>query len=376
MTAFLIAPNAFKGSLTAIEAAKAIERGIQKADSSFILKSIPLADGGDGTSRLLSQHMGAEWIEMESMNAIGEPISACFGFKQENSLAIIDVAEASGIQHISTDKLNPKITNSYGTGLLIQKAVELGVKQIWIGLGGSASIDGGIGMLKALGFSFFDLKNRPLENPVFEMDKVVSVSVPNSGLDEIEFSLLCDVENPLLGKNGCVAVFGQQKGVKPNEIDYFETRLKNWAKAINGDSDSRELYLEPKLGAAGGIAFGLQACLNAKLFSGSDFFLQQVEFEKQLEFADILITGEGKFDRQSSQGKITGRVIEIAQNYGKQVFVLVGKLDNGISKSDYKNVRFIEISSHRKNLASAIEHTSEDLKKAAYEIARSVKSPQ
>lgn len=376
MKAFLIAPNAFKGSLSATEAAKAIERGIQKADSSFSIKSIPLADGGDGTSRLLSKQMDAEWIQIETLNAIGKSISAGFGFHREKSLAIIDIAEASGIQHLSTDELNPKIASSYGTGLLILKAIELGAKHIWIGLGGSASIDGGIGILQALGFSFFNLENRPLENPVLEMDKIVSVSAPNSELSEIEFSLLCDVENPLLGRNGSVAIFGQQKGVRPNEMEYFETRLKNWAIAIQGQPDLVDLESKPKLGAAGGIAFGLQACLKAKLCSGSDFFLQHVDFEQQLKNADILITGEGKFDRQSSQGKITGKVIEISQNLSKQVYVLVGKLDVEISESDYRNVQFIEISKHRQNLASAIEHTSEDLEKAAYEIARSVKSPQ
>ncbi len=376
MKAFLIAPNAFKGSLSATEAAKAIKRGIQKADSSFSIKSIPLADGGDGTSCLLSKQMGAEWIQIETLNAVGKSISVGFGFQREKSLAIIDIAEASGIQHLSIDELNPKTASSYGTGLLILKAIELGAKHIWIGLGGSASIDGGIGILQALGFSFFSLENRPLKNPVLEMDKIVSISAPNSGLSEIEFSLLCDVENPLLGRNGSVAIFGQQKGVKPNEVEYFETRLKNWAIAIQGHSDLVDLESKPKLGAAGGIAFGLQVCLKAKLFSGSDFFLQHVGFEKQLEIADILITGEGKFDRQSSQGKITGRVIKIAQNINKQVYVLVGKLDAGISESDYRNVQFIEIGKHRQNLASAIEHTSEDLEKAAYEIARSVKSPQ
>lgn len=376
MKAFLIAPNTFKGSLSATEAAKAIERGIQKADSSFSIKSIPLADGGDGTSRLLSQQMGAEWIEMESMNPIGDPISAGFGFQHEKSLAIIDVAEASGIQHLCIDKLSPKIASSYGTGLLILKAIKLGAKHIWIGLGGSASIDGGIGILQALGFSFFDFENKLLYNPVLEMDKIGSVSAPDTKLSEIEFSLLCDVDNPLIGKNGSVEVFGQQKGVKPNEIECFETRLKNWAKVIKGDYDLRDLESEPKLGAAGGIAFGLQACLHAKLFSGSDFFLQHVDFEQQLKNADILITGEGKFDRQSSQGKITGRVIKIAQKLGKQVFVLVGKLDDEISEANYRNVHFIEISKQRQNLASAIAHTSTDLEKAANEIAQNVKFPQ
>ena len=164
--------------------------------------------------------------------------------------------------------------------------------------------------------------------------------------------------------------------MKPNEMEYFETRLRNWARAINSPPALLDLESKPKLGAAGGIVFGLQACLNAKLFSGSDFFLQHVDFAKHLKNADILITGEGKFDEQSSQGKITGRVIEIAQNLGKQVFVLVGKLDDEISESNYRNVRFTEISKHRQSLASAIAHTSIDLEKVAFEIAMRIKSLQ
>jgi glycerate kinase len=376
MTAFLIAPNAFKGSLSATEAAKAIGRGIQKVDSSFIFKSIPLADGGDGTSRLLSKHIKAEWVDLETIDALGRPIIAGFGYHKENSLAIIDVAEASGIQHLSLNELNPKVATSYGTGLLIKKAIELGAKQIWLGLGGSASIDGGIGILEALGFNFFNLDKKRIENPVLEMDKIASISYPNEDSSQIAFTLLCDVENPLLGKNGSVAVFGLQKGVKSTEIIYFENRLRNWAKVIEPNADSDKLESFPKLGAAGGIAFGLQACLNTQLISGSEFFLKQVQFTNHLQWADVLITGEGKFDQQSSQGKITDKVIKEAQKYGAKVFVLVGNLSEEIDPSDFQNVQFIEIGKHHHNLQAAIENTAVDLENASYELALSLKSPQ
>jgi len=376
MIAFLIAPNAFKGSLTATEAAKAIERGIQKADSSFIFKSIPMADGGDGTSRLLSKKLDANWVNLEMTDALGRPIIAGFGFHKDKSLAIIDVAEASGIQHLSKNELNPKVATSYGTGLLVKKAIQLGAKQIWLGLGGSASIDGGIGILEALGFSFFDFEKKRLENPVLEMDKISSFSYPIEDFSKISFTLLCDVENPLLGKNGSVAVFGLQKGVKPEEIGYFENRLINWAKVIEPIVENIKAESTVKLGAAGGIAFGLQACLNAQLISGSEFFLQQVHFINHLQWADVLITGEGKFDQQSSQGKITGDLIKEARKYGKKVFVLAGKIAEEIDLGEFDHVQFIEIGKHRRDVKAAMKHTAKDLEKAAYKLALAFKSPQ
>ncbi len=317
----LISPNAFKGTLDAQKASEIIEEFIASNFKDFNRIISPVADGGDGTCSLLTKALKISSIESWSLNAYGQPISSFFGFDDSNKTAYIDVSTASGLGSLNGIRLEPKIASTYGTGLLIQEAINLGANEIILGLGGSATIDLGIGILANLGIEFLDEKGRKLTP--FSPDYLLKIRHIQRAANnpKVKFSCLCDVKNPLFGISGALPVFGPQKGLVKQDFDQTEKLLVQliemmYAKSKNIFRDS------PGFGAAGGIAAGLSAFFNTELKIGSSYFLDLVDFESKLAWADLIITGEGRYDSQSKEGKAAYELLIRTKRQGKKIGII------------------------------------------------------
>jgi glycerate kinase len=313
---YLIAPNAFKGTIEAGEAARIIAEEIGKFSGNECLLQ-PLADGGDGTCSLLIQSLGLEKINCLTLNAVGVPMLGFVGWDAESKKALIDVSTASGIGTLSVYQKDPYITSTYGTGLLIKKAVELGAEEIILGLGGSATVDMGIGILSALGLLFLDQNGKeiPLFSPNF-LSKIKHIQktpkIPN-----IKFTCLCDVRNLFFGPTGAVSVFGPQKGIKPEQITSFEVQCRLILELFVAKS-KKEWKDLAGYGAAGGIALGLDFFFETQINFGAAYFFDQVNLKNKVIQADWIITGEGQYDTQSAQGKACFQLLQLAKSWKKQ----------------------------------------------------------
>ncbi|HVZ26674.1 MAG TPA: glycerate kinase [Sediminibacterium sp.] len=300
----LIAPNAFKNSLSAVDAALAIQTGLRQSNLLHTSQSFPVGDGGDGTASLLFAHTGGSAVRVEVRDPVGKPVKAEFFISDSKSSAIIEMAAASGLRLLKTEERNPLQTSSYGTGQLIRAALDQGVKEIILCIGGSATVDGGCGILAALGLLFLDKQGTPLQPIPAALTDLYSID--RSGLDkrlaETRIKILCDVQNPLIGPNGAATIFGPQKGADADAVQQLERMLQGFASII-ASVTGKSIETLKGGGAAGGIAAGLYSVLNAELHSGIDYFLSVTGFESALQEADHLITAEGNIDSQTLEGK-------------------------------------------------------------------------
>jgi glycerate kinase len=321
----LISPNAFKGTMSAQKAAEIISKFIHSNFASVETQISPIADGGDGTCKLLTHELKLEEISIWSLNAYGLPIPCFFGWEKEECKAYIDVSTASGLGSISDKSLSPSFASSYGTGILIREAIALGAKEIVLGLGGSATIDLGIGILAAIGIEFLDKKGRTLT--LFSPDylKRIQHIQRSSKIPKVKFTCLCDVRNPLFGENGAIPVFGHQKGLTKIEMIYFEEICKNMIEKLY--SKVNNVFQEQEgFGAAGGIAAGLNAFFQTELRIGSTYFFNQIDLEAKVAWADLVITGEGRYDSQSKEGKASYELLQLSKKMGKRtVLITSGK---------------------------------------------------
>lgn len=321
----LLAFDKYKGSLTAKEVSLAVEAGIKSGWQEVEFDHCPIADGGDGFVPVLIQAFGGENRRVCVQDAQGRPSEACYGLIQANGkkVAVMEMSEASGIAKVQDLPLNPHTANTYGTGELILDACQQGVDQILLGIGGSATNDGGIGMLQALGFEFFDAENQRLNTFPEQMDRVARFTSPEVSWPEI--IVACDVNNPLLGAQGATRVYGPQKGV--TDAPWFEERLEVLAQAVCKLSghDAREL---PGAGAAGGMGFALSAFLKAKLQPGFEMVAEVLHLEQKVAQADLVLTGEGRMDAQSLNGKGPLGVAILARKYHKPVIAVAGGIQD------------------------------------------------
>jgi len=321
----LIAPNAFKHSLNAQEAAKAIQGGLLASRIQCSSELFPIGDGGNGTGRLLVEKYAGKEITVWAQDPLGRTIETSYGVIDEGRTAIIEMASASGLHLLKQTELNPLIASSYGTGQLIKFALDQGIKKIIIALGGSATIDGGSGLLQALGVRFLNTKKEVITNlprGLMELDDM-DLSGLDARLLQCEIVVLCDVTNPLLGKNGAAHVFGRQKGADAAMVNQLEKILGRYAETIARTKGIKLADL-PYSGVAGGASAGLKAVLNAKLVNGIDYFLELTHFEKALAKTDLVITGEGSIDVQTLQGKGPFGVARRAKGRGITVIGLAG----------------------------------------------------
>lgn len=366
----LIAPNAFKHSLSAMEVAEAICEGLKKSTLQFTHECFPVGDGGDGTGELILKKMRGEKIEIIVENPLGKKINSCYGLIDKGNTAVIEMANASGLRLLDPNEMNPLKTSSVGTGQMIKDALDRGVKKIVVAMGGSATVDGGCGILSGLGIRFLDESKkqlRPSPENLLHLD-----SIDASGLDPrirgCEVIVLCDVDNPLLGPNGAAAVFGPQKGASSSGISLLEKFLDRFAAlAIR---QTKENFIEcPGMGTAGGAAAGLYGFLGARLVNGIDYYLELTQFDASVQKANLVVTGEGSIDSQTLSGKGPFGVAVHAKRNGVFVIGLAGRvpLKKALKMQEYFDV-LLSIGNQPTDLPEALKVTRENLERTACEI--------
>lgn len=316
----LVASDKFKGSLSAREACAAIAAGLRAHRGELETREIPVADGGEGMAAALTSARGGRWIETTVEDALGRPVKAGFGLFNEGKSAAIEMAEASGLWRIAEPERNPWVASTRGTGQLLAEAMQRGLEEILLGIGGSATNDGGSGMAEALGFRFLDAAGHPLPVPE-RLGDVAKILPPAPERKFPRVVTACDVTNPVLGENGCTRVYGPQKGIYPVDFAAHEARL---ARLVSLVENGAAFAASPGSGAAGGLGFGCLVFLGAELKPGFDLVADVLELKKAVAWADLIVTGEGKIDGQSLQGKAPGGVARLAREAGKPVAAFCG----------------------------------------------------
>lgn len=332
----VIAPNSYKGSLTAFEASDCIEAGIKRAFPKARIIKIPLADGGDGTMEVLVKVTKGSIKTAKVTGPLGNKVKARYGILGDKKTAVIEMAEASGLKLVPEEKRNPLITTTYGVGELINKAIKAGCKKLILGIGGSATVDGGSGMAKAIGYRLLNHGGKdilPGGGSLFKLAKISNLKVGErfKGIDVI---VATDVTNLLFGRVGAARVFGPQKGATSEMVATLEKNLKHFAKIINRDLKKDVTKIKGG-GAAGGLGAGLHAFLNAKLKLGIPIIMEISGLEKEIKNADLVVTGEGNVDNQSIYGKVPVGVAKLAKKYNVPVLCIVGGIGD-ITAEFYK----------------------------------------
>ena len=322
-----IAPNSFKGTLSAVQAAACIERGLKKAMPDLVTIKIPMADGGDGTLRAIVAATGGRTVKCPVSDPLGRKIPSVFGLTGDGRTAVIEMALASGLALLRPGERNPLLTSSRGTGELIRAALDQQVREVVLGLGGSATNDGGTGAARALGVKFLDARNRELADHGGALTRLARIEL--AGLDarvkDTILSVACDVDNPLCGPRGAARVYGPQKGATPPMVRQLEAGLKRLAAVIERDFGVRVADL-PGAGAAGGLGAGLVGLLGARRRPGADLVAQAIGLESRLAGCALVITGEGRLDGQTAFGKAPAGVAKVARRLGIPVIAICGSL--------------------------------------------------
>lgn len=326
----LIAPNAFKGTLTADEAARAIARGLLRARPSAKARRLPIADGGDGLLDVLVSDLGGRKVRTAVTGPRGERRPAVYALLP-GRIAVVEMALASGLALVPKSRRRPLSATSRGTGDLIRHALERGVREVWIGMGGSATNDGGAGMARALGARFLDAAGRELPDGVEPLSRLARIDISglHPAVHRARFIALSDVTNPLLGRRGSARVYGPQKGATPAQVRLIESALANYARRLKADL-GRDVSHRPGAGAAGGLGTGLLAFLGAELKPGAAFVLEAVGAERHVRNSDIVVTGEGRLDSQSFFGKAPVELARLARRSGVPVLFLCGAVAPGL----------------------------------------------
>lgn len=321
----VISIDSLKGSLTSIEAANAIKKGILSVDNKSDVVIMPLADGGEGTVEALVQGMNGEEKVISVTGPINEKVNATYGILKETKTAIIEMAQASGLPLVPAELRNPLNTTTYGVGEIIKEAIEKGCRNFIVGIGGSATNDCGVGMLQALGFEFYDENDNLVELGGKVLNQIKRIKTDNKlkELDECNFKIACDVNNPLYGENGAAYIYGHQKGATEEIVKELDKGLKNFAEVVKKDLGKDIAHIEGA-GAAGGLGFGFLGFLNSKLESGIKIILDEIKLEEVVKDADIVITGEGRLDNQTAMGKAPIGVAKLAKKHGAKVIAIAG----------------------------------------------------
>ena len=321
----IVAIDSFKVSLTSLQAGNAVKDAICRlhGDAEVLVK--PLADGGEGTVEALAETSNAYMVETEVHGPLMKPVTAKYCILNDTNTAVIEMASASGITLISSDERNPLETTTYGVGEIIKDAIKRGCRRFIIGIGGSATNDGGIGMLTALGYEFLDKNNTPIVLGAKGLQNLHSINMDKvlPELKDCHFNIACDVTNPLCGKDGCSAVYGPQKGATTDMIKDMDTWLENYSKIAKTISSKADKDYAGA-GAAGGLGFAFLSFTNAVLKSGIKIILEETNMENAIKTADIVITGEGRLDSQTVMGKAPIGVAKLAKKYGKKVIAFSG----------------------------------------------------
>lgn len=366
----LIAPNAFKNSLTAQDAAEAIQKGLAKSKLDCTSECFPIADGGDGTGDLIRKKCGGSLVNVIVNDPLGRKINASFGLIDNGKTAVIEMANASGLRLLKPEELNPLQASSYGTGEMIKIALDTGATKIIIAMGGSATVDGGCGILSALGVRFLNAEGGALTVKPENLAQMVSIDTSrlDARLAGCEIVVICDVDNRLLGDKGAAAVFGPQKGASPaavKQLDDFLSRFNKLTLQQSGKNMGELKYG----GAAGGATAGICAWLDAHLVNGIDYFLQLTGFDAALQKSNLVITGEGSIDAQTLQGKGPFGVADLAKKQNIPVIGIAGKVpvEEDAELRKYFNV-LLAIGNEPADLPTAMKHTAGNLMRMGVQI--------
>ena len=326
----IVAPDSFKGSVSALGVAEAMERGIQAVFPEAEVIKVPIADGGEGTVEALVAATAGRMMHTKVRGPMGEPLSAHWGISGDGHTAFIEMASASGLPLVPKERRDPRIASTFGTGELIKAALDAGLRRLVVGIGGSATNDGGSGMARALGARFLDAEDRDLPEGGAALARLARLDL--SGLDsrlaEASILVACDVDNPLCGPRGASAVYGPQKGATPEMVAELDGALAVMA-AVATAATGRDVALSPGAGAAGGLGAGLLFFTPASLRPGVSIVLETTGFEGLIQGADLVITGEGRTDFQTAMGKAPVGVAEVARRHGVPVICLSGGLGDG-----------------------------------------------
>ena len=334
----LIAPDKFKGALNAREVAESIAAGLREVLPDAEMDVAPMADGGEGTAEAICDALGGSWLKCKARDPLGREIEAHYAWIDQGKLAVMEMSEAAGMKRLRSNEFDVDLATTFGVGEMILDAAERDARQIIIGLGGSATNDGGFGMARALGFQFF-AGRKQLNGPIHELGKLTGVVAPSPAASRLPFPegedrgegealakiiAAVDVKNPLLGQNGATRVFGPQKGATPNQIGELERALTRLADVV-AEQFGFDYRDKPGAGAAGGIGFGLMSFCGATIRPGFDVVAESIGLEAKMKDVDLVITGEGSLDRQTLEGKTPAGVARLARKLGKRVFAIVGR---------------------------------------------------
>ena len=327
--------DSFKGSLSAREAGMAAKEGILRVYPEADIEVSALADGGEGTVRTIVEATGGRFEIVTVSDPLGRPVAAEYGVIGGTETVVMEMAEASGLTLLREDERDPMRTSTFGFGEMLAEAIGKGYRDFIVGIGGSATNDGGFGMLRALGFEFLDRDGKPIALGAGGLRDLCYIKTENAmkALSDCRFSVACDVKNPLCGENGCSAVFAPQKGASPDAVREMDGLLARYAE-LTSALFGKDLSSDEGSGAAGGLGFAFLSYLNASLRSGAQTVIEATSLEKKIMEADILITGEGKLDMQSFMGKAPVEAARIAKKYGKKVIVFAGAVSDSACQGD------------------------------------------
>ncbi|WP_296761287.1 glycerate kinase [Varibaculum sp.] len=328
---FILAPDSFKGTMTAATVAATMRAGVLDVFPDAECIEVPMADGGEGTTRSLVDALGGEMRTVEVSDALERPRTAHFGWIETERLAVVEIAEAAGIEHLTTEELNPREANTAGVGQLLNHILGLSPARLIVGLGGSATNDGGWGMAHALGAVATNAAGKEIETRALALADAANLDI--GGISErwrdVEITLACDVGNPLTGERGATAVFGPQKGVQPNEVEVFDAALAQWGKLLDSAS-GRAVSEIPGAGAAGGLGAAFMALLGAKPQRGVEVVISTVKLGEKIAGADFVFTGEGSMDFQTKFGKTPWGVMLEARAQGVPTIAFTGNLGRDV----------------------------------------------
>jgi len=362
----IVSPNSYKESLSSIDAANIIISVLKKHLNNSQFIDLPIADGGDGSFDVFSKYVNGITITKKILSPTGEKINSKYLLFDNGKAAFIELSDSSGLKLVKKDFRNPLMYNSYSTGEIILSAIKKGVKKIILALGGSATVDGGIGILSALGIKFLNKDGNVLKRKNF-INEISKIEYEKNLFSNIEFTLLTDVKNKLLGKNGASYVFSKQKGATKLQMDELENGLLNLSNITK-----QKIKVNPEMivggGSAGGIAAFLKVFLNAKIYSGTDFFFKIMNFEKHINNANILITGEGNLDFQTLQGKAPFEVAKKGKKKGLLTIALVASVDSN-AYSELNKFFDIIIPFQKKSTKYSIQNAKKLIKEESKRLA-------
>ncbi len=367
----IVAMDSFKSCIKAGPACEIVKKALQSINPAFEIITIPMADGGEGTAEAMMSACNGKWLEVQTMGPLPNmQVKAGFAFFPETNVALIEMAKASGLELLSPEQINPLKTTTFGTGQLIQAAIYYGAKKILLAVGGSATVDGGVGAAQALGWKFADSNGNSIgfgSGQLKYIDKIIRPD--NLNLPEIE--VLCDVDNPLCGNSGAARVFGPQKGATIEMVEQLESGLNHLADVIE-EQLGMQIHLIPGTGAAGGLSAGALVFMDAKLVSGIETIMRESGLTERTKNAEWIITGEGRFDSQSLQGKVISGLTKVAIRNRVKVGVIAGRVE--LSDKDWRDFGItdaISVSDRTMNLDYARSHVENLLVEAVKKFASS-----